>query len=331
MALRLAPLVRASGSGATIAAGASARRYARESPVGIMTAEVTKRTTGGLLCASPGIRRRTPPAPARGARARRGCGRAGCALPRAATLTPRAWNPTSAPRERSRSACPAHRATALSKRPERVGVRGPWQGVVDREKEDAVPFRLALAHDPPPHPRGLFPVQIAGIVAGRELPERPDVGAASARARMGAPAAGVLGRELGNRRWRREADRRRSPSPRVALRYFRKRPSGNRERRPASASRNTPRRGKVPSTMSSRFSPGPSGSIQRGPGSDSCRKNRAWAVPARRRFSSFSFSQAGRVATTSPMGSISQATPRTLRRESMPETTIAASMAARTR
>src|SRR5206468_3695008 len=66
-------------------------------------------------------------------------------------------------------------------------------------EEHAIPLGLALAHDPAPHARRLLPVQVARIVARRELPQRPDVRAAAALARMG-PAADprVLGRDLRN-------------------------------------------------------------------------------------------------------------------------------------
>src|SRR5262245_36116754 len=81
MALRLAPLVKIRGSGATIAAGASASRYARESPGGIEGAALSERATGEPLRASTEIRPPGPPARARDGRARRGCARAGSALP----------------------------------------------------------------------------------------------------------------------------------------------------------------------------------------------------------------------------------------------------------
>ena len=87
-----------------------------------------------------------------------------------------------APREEQERLPRAARDRALEAREgRRVG--RDRQRVVDREEEHAVPLGLALAHDPAAHPRRLLPVQVARIVARRELAQRADVGSAAARLR----------------------------------------------------------------------------------------------------------------------------------------------------
>src|ERR1700693_3356466 len=68
------------------------------------------------------------------------------------------------------------------------------QGIVERQDDHTVPLRFALSHDPMPHPRRLFPVEIARVIARHEVAQHPDFGASASPARMRPASARVLGR-----------------------------------------------------------------------------------------------------------------------------------------
>ena len=304
-----APSVQRSGSGATSAARREHEQVrARAGPRASRRAPLTRRTTAGLRGASA----ETPAPPSSGTASSRASAsriRTRCARPpRAGTFTPRAWKPTSAPRESSRSAWPAQREIARSKPLERGRVGRVRQRVVDGEEER----------------RGPAPPRARGRSSGASAPTASSAGRADRRratksrsvrmsappprgAGAGRPPARVLGRDLRRPRSRSGSgiDDDLAREPRLAGTCGRARAeSATADPRPPRGRRRAAERSPRRRPRASRRAS--SGSIQSGPGSDSWRKKSACAVAGREPFSSRTCSSAGRVATTSPTGSISQ-------------------------
>ena len=330
MALRLAPPVQASGNGARNAAGASTSRYAREQ---------ARRHRAGARSRDEPPQVAAPHGRKVGRRARGDTGsrRARASRIRDAlrscrsarrTFTPRAWKPTSrAAREQQQRGPGAARDRPLEAREGgRIAGAGRALSTARKSTRSRSASRSRTIH------RRIradcFQWRSRGSSPGEKVPQRPDVGARRrASADAGRPPRASSGGSLRDRaRLRQRVDddlaapgapggtcgrgRSESATATPRRRRGRRRAAETCPRRRARASRRAradPPRAARAATRAGRRGPGPCAVFSR--------------------FSRRIFSQAGRVATTSPAVSISQSTPRTLRRDSSPETIIAASIA----